>query len=99
MVSFMLECGVGLARGRLQATVVDSVIEEKEEVEEGEEIIARRSMSSEDAGLVAMLGIFINAFVKEWKTGLAIGMWNAMHDNKQKRESTSEVALLETRVV
>lgn len=58
----MLECRVGLARGKLQATV-ESVNEEKKEVEEGEETTASRSISSEDAGLVAMLGIFINACV------------------------------------
>lgn len=60
MVSFMLEYGAGLARGRLQATG-ESVEKEEEEAEEGEETMARRSMSPDDAGLVAILGIFINA--------------------------------------
>lgn len=59
MVSFMLENGDGLARGRLQATGGSD--EKEEEAEEGEETMAIRSMSTDDAGLVAMLGIFINA--------------------------------------
>lgn len=58
MVSFMLEYGTGLARGKLQATG-ESV--EKEGAEECEDTMPKRSISSDEAGFVAMLGIFINA--------------------------------------